>query len=1021
MTDWTRDRTSRLLAGVVATLAVAALLLTGGGPAAVAASTPPGLAPGFHPESMSWVSGTDGFVLGRDTCGAATCTRVWRTTDAGATWSLAGRVPLPLAPSGEHGVTGLAMVDDTVGWAHTPDLERTGDGGRTWAASPLPGGDRQVVTLTTTPGATYLLTSHCEVGTGICDDTPLHLWRTTGPRSTTWRPVPVDVPADWHVSISSAGANTVVLAAPFTGPGTLTVLRDGASPVRRQAICPDPVGDSLLVAVAATAPRRFAMLCDGTVGMGSSDKTVLTTSDLGATFSYSPIPGRLGVGSQLAAAPTGGLVVSTVTANLVFARPPLRKTWVPTDTYLPGDLAVRQPTFTRGDTVWAVLGDAQYQDSLLIRSTDAGRTWSPAPMPPSATGSTHPATQPSRPSQPTTPSPRRVAQRDTTPVCDSAPSPGQFTCFALRRTDVATRTPGQLRALAAAPAGYGPADLRSAYGLPALAGSRGQRVYVVVAYDAPTAEADLAVYRSQFGLPACTTANGCFQKVNQQGRATPLPAPSAGWAGEASLDLAMVSAVCPRCGITLVEADTPSDDLLAAARTAARLGGRVVSMSWGRAEGTDGPSLDAEYLRSRGVVYSASTGDFGYGAGVSYPASSGVTTAVGGTSLTRGGGGTRGWSETAWVGAGSGCSAAVPRPAWQTVPDSVCPRRAVADVSAVADPQTGVAVYDSYGGAGGWGVYGGTSASAPIIAAASAAAGAPDPASQPASYPWAHRSAFTDVTSGSTGACEPGALCTAGPGWDGPTGLGTPVSPAALAAPTPGDVVTVAQPAAQTSVVGTPVRLAVAASSPRSRVVAWRAVDLPQGLTVDDRTGTVSGRPTEAGTFATTLVARDATGATGVAAVTWVVSTRAGARGVVNGDFESGPGGWVADPGVIVGDGLYARSGDGYAWLGGYGETHTDSLAQQVTVPTSGDATLRFWLRVASEETDGRAHDRLRVTVDGTPLLTVSDTAAGGGYRLQALDLSAYRGRTVRLAWTSTEDDDGLSTTFLVDDVSLTP
>jgi subtilase family serine protease len=169
------------------------------------------------------------------------------------------------------------------------------------------------------------------------------------------------------------------------------------------------------------------------------------------------------------------------------------------------------------------------------------------------------------------------------------------------------------------------------------------------------------------------------------------------------------------------------------------------------------------------VAITVSSGDAGYG--VEYPAGSKNVTAVGGTSLTQGGGG-RGWTEAAWSGAGSGCSAYDAKPSWQT--DSGCAKRTVADVSAVADPATGVAVNDTYGGDGGWEVFGGTSVSSPIIAAVYALAGTPSGGSTPASFPYAHTSALNDVASGSNGSCSGSYLCSAAAGYDGPTGLGTP-------------------------------------------------------------------------------------------------------------------------------------------------------------------------------------------------------------------------------------------------------
>jgi subtilase family serine protease len=170
------------------------------------------------------------------------------------------------------------------------------------------------------------------------------------------------------------------------------------------------------------------------------------------------------------------------------------------------------------------------------------------------------------------------------------------------------------------------------------------------------------------------------------------------------------------------------------------------------------------------VAVTASSGDSGFG--VEYPAASGFVTAVGGTSLRRAAN-ARGWSEAAWSGAGSGCSAFIAKPAWQADPG--CSMRTVADVSAVADPNTGVSVFDSFGfqGQKGWFVVGGTSASAPIVAGVYALAGNAALVNY-GSFPYSHAASLFDVTSGSNGACSPAYLCTAGAGYDGPTGLGTP-------------------------------------------------------------------------------------------------------------------------------------------------------------------------------------------------------------------------------------------------------
>jgi subtilase family serine protease len=345
-------------------------------------------------------------------------------------------------------------------------------------------------------------------------------------------------------------------------------------------------------------------------------------------------------------------------------------------------------------------------------------------------------------------------------VCGPAAA-GATRCNALVVTDsegvpLATSTP----------AGYGPADLRSAYNLTAT-GSASQTIGIVDAYNDPNAESDMGVYRSKFGLGACTAADGCFHKVNQNG-ATSYPRSNSGWAQEISLDLDMASAICPNCHILLVEATSNTfTNLGTAVNTAAALGANTISNSYGGSESSAETSWDTSYYNHPGVAVTASSGDSGYG--VEYPAASQYVTAVGGTSLTHASN-SRGWTETAWSGAGSGCSAFEPELSWQAVPG--CPHRVVADVSADADPNTGVAVYDSYH-TGGWLVFGGTSVASPIIASVYALAGN-EALVDYGSFPFGHAGSLFDVTTGSNGSCGGSYLCTAGPGYDGPTGLGTP-------------------------------------------------------------------------------------------------------------------------------------------------------------------------------------------------------------------------------------------------------
>jgi subtilase family serine protease len=369
------------------------------------------------------------------------------------------------------------------------------------------------------------------------------------------------------------------------------------------------------------------------------------------------------------------------------------------------------------------------------------------------------------------PAPPGVAGMTHRPACPGPAAAGNARCYAQVRTDLGALI---------SPAGYGSIDLQSAYKLnsPSGAPGSGPTVAIVDAYDDPTAETDLGVYRSQYGLGSCTSTNGCFRKVNQTG-GTSYPTVNSGWAQEISLDVDMVSAICPNCRILLVEASSSSlADLGAAVNTAASLDPThpaAISNSYGAKEFLGETSYES-YYNHPGIAVTVSSGDGGYS--VEFPAAARYVTAVGGTSLTRATN-TRGWSETVWSGAGSGCSAYVTKPSWQT--DAGCSRRSVADVAAVADPNTGVAVYDNTpnNGQSGWMVFGGTSVASPIIASVYALASNSSSITY-GSYSYGHTSSLYDVTSGSNGSCVRGKrggvayLCSGALGYDGPTGNGTP-------------------------------------------------------------------------------------------------------------------------------------------------------------------------------------------------------------------------------------------------------
>jgi subtilase family serine protease len=316
-----------------------------------------------------------------------------------------------------------------------------------------------------------------------------------------------------------------------------------------------------------------------------------------------------------------------------------------------------------------------------------------------------------------------------------------------------------------------PAQLKDAYKL-AGTSSGGRTVAIVDAYGYPSLAADLATYRSYFGLPACTTASGCLTIKDQNG-GTNLPRFDAGWAGEQALDVDAVSAICPDCKILVVQAKSASIvDLGTAVSTAAKQAGVVaVSNSYGGGDLSDA-TYGAPYNHP-GIAVTASTGDNGYQGG-SFPASSSYVTAVGGTSLFAASGTTRGWTESAWSGAGSGCSTVNTALAAASGSNTGCAKRAIADVSAAADPSNGgmAVYYPTSRTASTWAQVGGTSESAPIIAAVYALSG--NTAGYANALPYSHTANLFDVSTGSNGTCPTTQWCNARTGWDGPTGLGTP-------------------------------------------------------------------------------------------------------------------------------------------------------------------------------------------------------------------------------------------------------
>lgn len=353
------------------------------------------------------------------------------------------------------------------------------------------------------------------------------------------------------------------------------------------------------------------------------------------------------------------------------------------------------------------------------------------------------------------------------PLCPEGS--GTFRCLAWVRTDSSGR---EQFAPSLAAAGFSAAQLQRTY----LAGvdldrDPGITIGIVDAYGYRRVETDLKVYRQQNGLPECTIANGCLKVVNQRGETSPLPRENSQWAGEAALDLDMASAMCPKCKLLMVQTDDSDTGLFEGQVTAARLGAMVISNSYGSKEDKSTPAMEKKLdLPTKPTIF-ASSGDWGFNGNQGfYPSTSAFVIGVGGTTL-------RGNSETTWSEGGSACSAMIDKRSYEPQTQH-CDKRVSADVSAVGDPATGVSVYFN----GGWLSSGGTSASSPILAGVFASTGH---AGDQASFVYQHPEAFKDVTSGKNGSCG-NELCEAGAGWDGPTGLGTPIGSKLAAIPPEG-------------------------------------------------------------------------------------------------------------------------------------------------------------------------------------------------------------------------------------------
>jgi photosystem II stability/assembly factor-like uncharacterized protein len=368
------------------------IALAGALAAALLAWSGPELAPAhasgpdetFSPQSLVWPTAKDGYLLGGVGCGSASCRAEVRAThDGGQTWTAGGPMHHDLAKSGEPGLTSVQFADKRFGWAYDPLLEATQDGGRTWTDVPPPGGSTMVLSLLASPDGTYAVTSHCTIGTGVCDDRPLEVWRAPAGQITGWQRVDIPVAATEHVNFALGGSTVYALVSATPGPGRLFALSRGTVQATNPVTCADQ-DEAGMTDLAANGENRVFVLCMSFYGRGHSIKTVMVSGNGGKTFRYDVVPGGLspGLTGHLVVAPDGAAMISTLTASVVYDRPALSKSWRVADNWLVKSEHIHDLVLQSDSTAWLIESDAAYHpDTRLWVTHDAGATWQQATVP----------------------------------------------------------------------------------------------------------------------------------------------------------------------------------------------------------------------------------------------------------------------------------------------------------------------------------------------------------------------------------------------------------------------------------------------------------------------------------------------------------------------------------------------------------------------------------------------------------------------------------------------------------------
>ncbi len=365
-----------LAAGVAASVPAAALAAPA--QSAAAPAHPSASAPAkFKAASLTWLSATRGWLLGAAPCGKRSCTDVLATSNGGTSWRLAGSVKTPIASQAtpaDVGVDEVRFATTSVGWAYGPALFRTANGGRTWVAQPVPGHGHQVLALGHSAAANYAVVSPCKEF-AACTGGHLTLWRTASLTGTTWTRIPARLAINSAASISASG-RTVYVVSPGQ-PGQLLVSTDGRHFAARPTPC-NAAKDFGLVQVSATSARHVALLCVGNAGRSEATKTVYRSVNNGRTVTSAGTTPVFGIGAELAASPSGDLLVGAWSeGTFMYANDGGKAKWT-----MPLGLATADGwndlAFVGGQVAWAVYGPVSELASdpgQLVVTRDGGQHW----------------------------------------------------------------------------------------------------------------------------------------------------------------------------------------------------------------------------------------------------------------------------------------------------------------------------------------------------------------------------------------------------------------------------------------------------------------------------------------------------------------------------------------------------------------------------------------------------------------------------------------------------------------------